>query len=422
MMPPPDSIVEWLRLLETRHPVAIDLGLERIGEVWDRLGKPRPASRLITVAGTNGKGSTVAFAAALLGAAGYRVGTYTSPHLMRYNERIRIAGTELTDGRLLDAFRQVENARGDIGLTYFEFGTLAAFLALADQGLDHAVLEVGLGGRLDAVNLLDADVSVITPIGLDHQEYLGSDLESIGAEKAGIIRAGRPVVCGESDPPESVLRVAQRLRAPVHRLGREFSITEVGTELRWQGLQTEIRLPRPPLAGAHQVRNLATAMAAVAALESGVLTRGDALARAIAGIQIPGRLQRIREQPEVLVDVGHNPLAAEAVAATLESAGNGRTICVLGMLRDKDAAGVAAGLADRVEIWHCCSLGGERGRSGTDLAGEVAKVTGAGAVTAFDGVRHGLRSALDRAGANDRILVFGSFTTAVEAMEFLEAG
>lgn len=419
-MTEPASVSGWLQLLEHRHPVAIDLGLDRIAEVWDRLGRPRPARHVITVAGTNGKGSTVAYAAAMLRALGNRVGTYTSPHLVRYNERIRIEDRDVTDAQLLDSFGQVESARGDTGLTYFEFGTLSAVVLLARAGLEYAVLEVGLGGRLDAVNIIDADCAVITPVGIDHQEYLGPDRESIGREKAGIIRAGRPVVCGEPEPPRSVLDTAKRLGAPVRRFGHEFDIGERGDALRWVGPEGALDLPRPPMPGAHQRANLAAAVAAVAALVPGAIDQPDALGPAIAGTWVPGRLQVVQDEPRVLVDVGHNPMAAEAIASALRDSGTRPVVCVLGMLRDKDASGVAAALDSVVDAWHCCGLGGDRGRSGEDLAGDVLAVVGAGRVRRFDDVAAGLDAALATAEPGDTVLVFGSFHTAAEAAARLD--
>jgi dihydrofolate synthase/folylpolyglutamate synthase len=411
----PATVSEWLRVLETRHPVSIDLGLDRIREVWERLGCPRPARKVITVAGTNGKGSTVAYAATMLLALGFPSGTYTSPHLLRYNERVRIGDAEVTDAELLQAFAQVEAARGATSLTYFEFGTLAAFVLLGRARLDFALLEVGLGGRLDAVNLIDTDCAVITPIGLDHQEYLGPDRESIGREKAGILRRGRPLVCGESEPPRSVLETAGRLSAPVRRLDHDFWIAEREGGLHWRGPEGSVDLPRPPMPGAHQSANLATAIAAVAALAPEALRRPDALAAAIGTVRVPGRLQAVRDHPLVLLDVGHNPLAAQAVASALRELGIRPAICVLGMLRDKDAGAVVAALDASVDLWYCAGLAGERGRSAEDLAREVAAVSGAGRVRAFPEVGSGLRAALQAVSADQSILVFGSFRTAAQA-------
>jgi len=320
-MTKPASLKDWLNLLEVRHPTTIDLGLERVGEVWKKLGKPRPAPKVFTVAGTNGKGSTVTYIDAMLRALSYSSGTYTSPHVFRYSERVRTRSKEISDEEWVWAFNAVEQARADTGLSYFEHGTLAAFLLLKRAELDFAVLEVGLGGRLDAVNLIDADCAVITPIGLDHQEYLGPDRESIGREKAGILRSGSPLICTETDPPASVLKQAAKLGVPVQRLGRDFHIRQQGDHLNWRRADHEIVLPLPPLPGLHQFNNLAAAVAALTSLIPAAITRPNDLARGISTVRLSGRLQSHPDDARVLVDVGHNPLAAEVVAQMLQASG-----------------------------------------------------------------------------------------------------
>lgn len=418
----PTSLDAWLRLLETRHPSTIDLGLERVGAVWQQLGRPRPAPRVFTVAGTNGKGSTVTYIDAMLSALGFRSGTYTSPHVFRYNERVRIQGREVADEDLVSAFGAVEKARGNTSLTYFEQGTLAAFLLMQRAELDFAVLEVGLGGRLDAVNLIDADCSVITPIGLDHQEYLGPDRQSIGREKAGIIRTGRPVICGEAEPPDTVLQRAKKLAAPLQRLGREFHIEETGNQLTWQASGKVIQLPKPPLVGPHQYNNLATAVAALLAIVPEAFQQTDKLVDGIQKVRLAGRLQAHPGDSRVLVDVGHNPLAAEVVVQALRNSGKPVAVCVLAMLRDKDAAEVVRLLHPQVQNWYCAGLGGERGRSGAELTGLVQGLVGKNEVTGFETVNAALKAAIAYINSlaedePNRVLVFGSFHTAAEALD-----
>lgn len=413
----PSTLSEWLKLLETRHPLTIDLGLERTRFVWERLGRPRPARRLVTIAGTNGKGSTTAYIASMLQALGYRCGTYTSPHFHRYNERVAIRNVPVSDQQLVDAFAEVDRARDSVSLTYFEFGTLAAFLLLARAQLDFAVLEVGLGGRLDAVNILDTDCAVVTTIGLDHQEYLGPDRESIGREKAGIIRGGKPVICGETDPPESLLRATTDAGALLYRIGLDYGVRP-GNSVWWMGTR-EFTLPAPPMPGPHQVNNMATALAAVSTLLPDALDTPDLLRQGLSAVCVPGRLQHWDAGASVWVDVGHNPHAAVAVAETFRSLNLRVRCCVLGMLRDKDAAAVAAALEGLVQEWHCAGLGGERGRSGADLAAEISRVVDGDRVRAFEDVAAALSAALAAAGPDDSILVFGSFLTAGQAAVFL---
>ena len=412
----PQTLETWLELLETRHPKAIDLGLERCREVWVRMGAPRPAPSVYVVAGTNGKGSTVATICSVLGALGHRHGSYTTPHLYRYNERVQLSGRPVSDKNLLDAFDAVESARGGTSLTYFEFGTLAALWILSRADLDYAVMEVGLGGRLDAVNLVDADCAVITAIGLDHQDYLGPDLLSIGREKAGIIRPSTPVICGEADPPASVLETAASLAAPVKRLGREFRAEPIADGVDFTFGETHLALPRPALAGPHQVANMATGLAAVLELLPDAAADLPAVRRGLRSVSLAGRFERVSGQPPVWIDVGHNPMAAQAVGRALADAEPGRRIrCVLGMLSDKDAEGVTGELGPHVFAWYCAGLGGARGLSGESLAARIGDTAAPAPVRAFPRVPAALDAALADTAADEGVLVFGSFVTAAEA-------
>jgi dihydrofolate synthase/folylpolyglutamate synthase len=421
--PPPRTLKAWLELLEVRHPTAIELGLERCRAVWRRMGSPRPAPTLFVVAGTNGKGSTVATICGLLDGLGYRHGSYTTPHLHRYNERVQLLGRAVSDDQLLAAFEQVEAARQGTSLTYFEFGTLAAFRILAAAGLDYAVLEIGLGGRLDAVNLLDADVAVITPIGLDHQEYLGDDLDSIGREKAGIIRPGRPVVCGEQNPPRSVLAIAAKQGAPLRRLGVDFRARAADAGVIYETSELELQLPRPALHGPYQLDNLATAVCAVLECIPSAVRDLAGLQRGLRSVRLPGRFERIdgagARGAAVWIDVGHNPLAARAVALALgeaKAAGAVRDCrCVLGMLADKDAGASVSELHGVISHWYCASLPGDRGQSGEQLAQRIGDAAEPSPLTVFDGVEMALDAALADSSPQDGILVFGSFLTAAAA-------
>ena len=297
------------------------------------MGSPRPAKTVFSVAGTNGKGSTVAYLAALAGALGYRYGTYTSPHIQRFNERISVLGTPVADEVLVHAFEQVENARGDISLSYFEFSTLAGFLILQRANLDVAILEVGLGGRLDTVNLVDTDCAVITPIGLDHQDYLGPDIESIAIEKAGILRAGAPVICTQQSPPAVIIDIAKKMNAAVLRAGRDYHLQPANDGLlRFRKNDSEMLVRPPALVGTHQLDNLAAALAAFSHLFPQAFEQQEAINEAIGSCQLPGRMQRFGQHPYIYVDVGHNPLAAKVVAAFFKDKQSQKVICVLAML------------------------------------------------------------------------------------------
>lgn len=414
------SLAEWLELLESRHPKTIDLGLERCREVWQRMGSPRPARKIFTVGGTNGKGSTVAYLCGMLHELGYRYGSYTTPHLLEYNERVQLNGVCCADDLLVAAFERIEAARGKVSLSYFEFGTLAAISIMSMARLDYAVLEVGLGGRLDAVNLLDTDCAVITPIGLDHQDYLGNDLESIGREKAGIIRHGAPLVCGETTPPNSVLAVAAGLQVPLVRLGLEFGASRVDDAIQFTKNGLEWMLPLPAMSGEHQVNNMATATAALLELIPEASDHADAIARGLEGVQIPGRMQKMSRRPLVLVDVGHNPLAASVVGHALNSAMEGeagrRCLCVIGMLADKDATAVAQILNPFVSAWYCAGLEGQRGQTGMELAARIRPVVENSGVTAYGDLDSALNRAFQDCLPTDCMLVFGSFVTAGNAI------
>jgi len=416
------TLTEWLAYQEQTHTRTIALGLDRVSAVWAALGSPRPAPLVITVGGTNGKGSTVALLEGMLRAAGYRVGCYTSPHLVRYNERIRIDGDDASDASIIASFERIEAARGTIPQTYFEFGTLAAIDLMSRASLDVAVLEVGLGGRLDAVNIIDADVAIVTTIDLDHQDWLGSDRDVIGREKAGIARAGRPVVVGEQDPPAGLLQALQERGALLERAGVAFRAGP-GSAGRWSWGHADgtcFDLPLPGLDAPVQVENAASAIAALHALGSRVDVSRAAMASALAGIRVPGRLQRVSERPLTMVDVGHNPQAARALAQWLDATPrSGRLFAVYGALADKDIAGVMAVLGDRVSRWFLAGLDRDtpRGLTAAALASALATTLPAAPHELFSDVDSAWAAARREANDDDMLLLFGSFFIAGAALE-----
>ncbi len=427
----PKTLADWLAYIEHQHPKAIAMGLERVREVAARLDLQRPARHVITIAGTNGKGSTVAFVEAIARAARLKVGAYTSPHLLAYNERVRIGGVDASDAQLVAGFEAVEAARLDpvesddkpIPLTYFEYGTLCALWLFARAGLDLAILEVGLGGRLDATNLVDPDVAVITTVDLDHQEYLGADRETIGFEKAGIARAWKPLVLGDDDPPSTVLGHAYAIGASALRMGCDFFVEPVDAgHWRWREVGYETVLPMPRLAAPAQLRNAAVAIAALRALD--VELPDTALVEGVATAHLPGRLQRFeRDGVEILLDVGHNPQAARELAAWLLGApAAGRTHAVFAALADKDVVGVVDALGASIDAWHLAGLIDHAPR-GVDAATFAQRLSG---TDAGRGARHAdvataLAAARATATAGDRILVFGSFHTVAIALRWLDA-
>ncbi|SFM66555.1 dihydrofolate synthase / folylpolyglutamate synthase [Ectothiorhodospira mobilis] len=415
LQPRHDTLQDWLHWQERLHVRPIDLGLERVGRVADAMGLRPACAPVITVGGTNGKGSTVAFLEAIYRAAGYRVGTYTSPHLLRYNERVRIDGAAVDDAALCQAFAAIDAARGDTSLSYFEFGTLAALWLFARAPVDVMLLEVGLGGRLDAVNILDADVAVVTAVGLDHQQFLGDDREQIGFEKAGIFRAGAPAVCGDADPPERLLQHARDLGTALSRIGEDYGVERVEAHGAWtyQGMGMTLEaLPPPGLPGAVQHGNAATAISAALLLEDLLPLTERAVRDGIAGARLPARLQCLHARPAVWLDVAHNPQAAAMLAAHLaQTPCSGRTLAVMGVMADKDVPGILAPLMPRVQVWHLGELDLERALDPSILAAHV-RAAGADAVQVHAGIRDACRAALLQAGPGDRIMAFGSFHVA----------
>ena len=418
----PKSLADWLDQIQRQHPTAIDMGLDRVREVASRMALKRPARRVITVGGTNGKGSTVAFVEAIARAHGWKVGAYTSPHLLRYNERVRIDGAEVDDAALVAGFEAVEAARGDTSLTYFEYGTLCALWLFARSKLDLAVLEVGLGGRLDAVNIVDADAAIITTVDLDHQDWLGEDIEAIGLEKAGIARPFKPLVLGDDDPPASVLRHAYAIGAQSWRIANDFFAERIDADSwRWREVGFSMTLPMPALDAPVQLRNAACAIAALRSLGARIDKR--AYAEGVANAHIAGRLQRFeRDGVEVVVDVGHNPQAARALAAWLRAQPVRRTLAVYAALADKDAEGVVAALAGGVEGWHIAGLA-DAGPRGQDVDVFARRLAGTAVADAarHAGVGAALQAAMAQAGPGGRVLVFGSFHTAAAALEHVGA-
>lgn len=431
----PTDLAGWLQHLESLHPrgqAGIELGLERVRQVGQALGQA-PFCPVITVAGTNGKGSTVAYLESILHRAGYRVGCYTSPHLLHYNERVRLQGVPADDAALCAAFAQVEAARQAVGvfLTYFEFGTLAAWQLFAAAGCEVLVLEVGLGGRLDAVNLYDPDLALVTTVDLDHQDWLGPDRESIGFEKAGIFRAGRPALCGDADPPASLVAHAARLGSPLQLIGRDFGFQKDDeNRLQWRywgrradGSMQRRSLAYPGLRGGVQLKNAALVIAALDALASQLPVSMQAIREGLIHTDIPGRFQVLPGRPAIVLDVGHNPQALGVLAENLGGMGFfDKTYAVLGMLADKDVAGSMAALRGRISHWFLADLEGPRGLKAEALAAQVAEADPGVSWSCHPDPAAALAAAQELAGENDRILAFGSFYTVAGALRALGRG
>jgi dihydrofolate synthase/folylpolyglutamate synthase len=414
-----DRLADWLRWQETLHPARVDLRLERVGAVWSRLGPARFPCPVITVGGTNGKGSCVAYLEGLYLAAGYRPCAYTSPHLLRYNERIRIAGCEVDDDAICGSFARIDAVRGDAPLTYFEFGTLAALDLFTRAQPDIVLLEVGLGGRLDAVNIIDPDVAVVTSIGLDHTAWLGSEREQIALEKAGIFRAGRPAVIGQRDAPARLAERALEIGASMYRLGAEFDYRIGIGQWDWLGPAGRVRhaLPSPALRGRVQYDNAATALCAGSLLEDRLPLPAGSVRRALLETRLAGRFSVLPGEVALILDVAHNREAAQVLAANLADLRcAGRLHAVFSLLSDKDAAGIVAELADQVDSWHLAPAPSLRGMAVDRLADAVSAVAPDRARTCYDDLESALDAAAGATSAGDCILVFGSFVSVEVAL------
>ncbi len=424
---PKRTLNDWLDYIGHQHTAEIAMGLDRVREVWARLERPQAPINII-VGGTNGKGSTCAMLEAILNIAGYKTGFYSSPHLLRYNERVRISRAEADDKLLIASFEAIEAARTRgtvIALTYFEYATLSALWCFAHEQVDVAILEVGLGGRLDAVNIIDADVSVVVSVDLDHQSYLGDTIEKIGLEKAHIYRKGRPAIFADHAIPASVIAYANDIGALLHRLGVDYHCTQLEQQWQWQGTimgQASARhaLPLPALRGAYQLKNAGAALAALAALGARLPVSQNHVKRGLLEVDWPGRMQVIPGRPTVVLDVAHNPHAARALEDALGTMGfYENTYAVFGMLKDKDIDAVIAIIKGRIDHWFIAGLGGERGASVEQIAQTLDRAGLQGCYTRTISIASAYEAARERATQNDRILGFGSFYTVADLLQAL---
>ncbi len=415
------SLREWLDYQQLIHPAEIELGLDRLQEVWRRLHPGKFQPLIISVAGTNGKGSCVAYLDAVLRAASWRVGSYTSPHLIHYNERIHIDGEEVGDDELCAAFERIEECRGEITLTYFEFGTLAALDLFTRYQLDVVILEVGLGGRLDAVNLMDADAALVTSIGIDHQAWLGDNRDDIGAEKAGILRAAEPAVYAETDMPAGFLQAATAIGAKLYHVGDDYHYMMGQDEWGWQsGGTLRHALPIPSMRGHYQLQNAAGVLMILHLLRQQLPVSQDAIRQGLMQAKLPGRFQVISGEPLIILDVAHNQEAAAALAANLTTMLlPGKLRAIFSMYADKPLQAVVATLNDAVDEWHIYPLDDERGFSAEKLHAAVLQSAGDARVISHDSLQDAFQAAKQAGAAGDAILIFGSFQVVGEALEMM---
>ncbi len=435
------DLAAWLSYIESLHPKSISMGLDRVNRMIARLNLS-PKFPIITVAGTNGKGSTCAMLAQIYKQAGYQVGCYTSPHLLKYNERVRVNGIEASDAQLCTAFAAVDAARIgadniEISLTYFEVGTLAAMWHFMQSGINIAIMEIGLGGRLDAVNAFEPSSAIVTSVALDHQDYLGDTRESIGFEKAGVYRKSLPAICGDTNPPASLIAHAEQVQADFKCIHRDFDYQIV--ENGWQFLQNDkvvYTLPNPALRGAYQLANASCAIAAVESLQSKLPVSMDAMASAMQQVSLAGRFQVVvtnqLNAPRVILDVAHNPHAAKALSENIKACkvqytqanakiSSAKTFAVFAMLADKDMQGVVSELQHEIDVWYVASIDHARGAQASDLAEVIVRVNPAAEIKMFDDANNAYQQACIDMLENDKIIVFGSFFTVASVLQVISS-
>ncbi len=420
------SLTEWLDWQEQLHLSSIDLGLERVSKVASNMKLTTLSVPVITVAGTNGKGSTVAILDSIYRAANYKTGCYTSPHLVRYNERICLGGTQAVDEDICEAFEAIDRARGDISLTYFEFGTLAAAYLFQKHDVDVAIFEVGLGGRLDAVNLWDADIALITNIDIDHIDWLGDDREQIGVEKAGIMRKGKTVVCGDINPTASMRSEAKRIGAELLQQGLDFSWSTGPNENQWIYTYKDnepVSYSKPSLRGKFQLHNAAAAITLVDNFQHKLpISRVD-INQGLTQAAVLGRLQKLADSPEVLVDVAHNPQSAAALAEYLSNNPiDGRTVALFSALIDKDLEGIVRPVSDYFAEWHIVQLDGSRAYQNDQLLSELKSLGLQTTLKSHTNFKTALKSLLNQLKSKDRVVAFGSFLVVSGVMQGFNSG
>lgn len=411
---------EWLKWQETLHFTAIELGLDRCTQVAENMGLLHPEFTVISVAGTNGKGSSVTMMESILANSGYKTGCYTSPHLIRYNERIKLNGVEVTDAMLCESFSRIDHARGDISLTYFEFGTLAALDIFHHKNIDVVLLEVGMGGRLDAVNCLDADVALITSIDLDHMQWLGMDRETIAREKAGIFRSDKPAICSDPHPPETVMQYADEIGAILYVLDRDFSYQGPDNHWSWKyGSEVYEKLPHPGKYNSCQIQNAAGVLMVLNTIKSILPIKTEAIKKGLDNFSLAGRFQMLDEKTQIILDVAHNMQSARTLVHNLkQSPKSGKTHIIIGMLKDKDQTAVLGELVEIADYWHTVSISNSKGSE--TLKKELLELGVTVPISANNNVADVFIKLQNETGCDDRIVVTGSFLSVGDAIKYLK--
>ena len=414
-----ESLDEWLNWQQGLHPKNIDFKVERIKSVYNKLSIKQVAKKIIIVAGTNGKGSTVAILESLLHESKFKVGSFTSPHILKYNERIKISKKNIDDEALVDAFEVIDTARGDTTLTYFEFATLAAFYIFSRRSLDFAILEVGLGGRLDATNIIDSDLSIITSIGIDHTEFLGSSIESIANEKAGVMRSSCYSIFAGANPPATLLSNAQSNNVLFIFGHKHFSHKIYNTHWEWRGMNdTKLKLPLLPLTGDFQYNHASAALQAIEILDKDILKNESFLSNGLKNVFLMGRYQKCNKYPEVIIDVAHNEDSAIKLFDNLNKEDKKKTYAVIGLLNDKDAYTLIKPLVPIIEKWFIGTVDSERGMNSSEIKEQVMSLVEDQKINCFENMNNAFEAAYKEMYLNDRLIIYGSFYTVSEFMNY----
>ncbi|MDA7841480.1 bifunctional tetrahydrofolate synthase/dihydrofolate synthase [Gammaproteobacteria bacterium] len=417
----PSNLQEWLDWQQTLHPQNIDFKLERIKSVYEKLDIKSIASKVIIVAGTNGKGSTVAILESILFENKFSVGTFTSPHIKRYNERIKIDKQEVTSAELIESFEMINKLRGETTLTYFEFATLTAFYLFSKKDLDYVVLEVGLGGRLDATNIIDSNLSIITSIGIDHTEFLGTTIDSIALEKAGVMRPFAPCIYADENPPSVLLSYAKKNGSNFLYNQNDFFTKISNNTWTWKSnMGKELILPLLPLRGDFQYNHAAAALQALEIIEPTILGNTKLLKNGIANISLMGRYQKISLDPEIIIDVAHNADSAEKLSDNLNKEDKKNTIAVIGVLKDKDVYSLIKPMINNIDKWYCGTINSDRGMNSDEIKTRMSSTVSQKNIETFNSIDKACSQAMASLGKNDRLIVYGSFYTVSEFLDYYE--
>ena len=417
----PSNLQEWLDWQQTLHPQNIDFKLERIKSVYEKLDIKSIANKVIIVAGTNGKGSTVAILESILFENNFSVGTFTSPHIKRYNERIKIDKKEVTSAELIESFKMIDKLRGKTTLTYFEFATLTAFHLFSKKDLDYVVLEVGLGGRLDATNIIDSNLSIITSIGIDHTEFLGTTIDSIAMEKAGVMRPFAPCIYADKSPPSVLLSYAKKNGSNFLYNQNDFFTKISNDTWSWKSnMGKNLVLPLLPLRGDFQYNHAAAALQALEIIEPSILENTELLNNGITNISLMGRYQKISSTPEIIIDVAHNADSAEKLMDNLNKENKKNTVAVIGVLKDKDVYSLIKPMINNVDKWYCGTINSDRGMNADEIKIRMSSTINQKNIETFGSIDKACSEAMLSLGKNDRLIVYGSFYTVSEFLDYYE--